>query len=157
MNRRNILAMLTMVAVLLLGAGCGGAPTTTVVLTLSTVGSLPNGTLIGGSDVNIILPTSVSVKAATNVSPGSSSGIVTVSGVATNTNAMSIATQTAANTLNVKVVNPHGFGVGEFATVTLDIDMGAKVTASDFSTTGFMPVDLDGAPIKGLGVVALIQ
>lgn len=170
MNRRNILAMLTIVAAIVLGAGCGGggggsssATPTTVVLTLSTSGTLPGSTLIGGSDVNIILPTGVSVKAAANVAPRSSivtySGVVTVSGVAVDTHAMALATLTGPNTLNVKVVNPNGFGVGEFAKVTCAIDAGAEVVDTDFSTTGFAPVDVDGVAISGLtaSLTATIQ
>ena len=162
MNRRNILAMLTMVGALLLAAGCGGGGAPGVVLTLSTAGTLPNGTLIGGNDVNIVLPPGVRVNMATNASPNSSavnynSDIVKISGVAVNPKAMVIVTQTKANVLNVKIINPYGFDVGEFAKVTLAID--TQVAASDFKTTDFLPVDLNGAPIPGLsvGLTASVQ
>lgn len=144
-----------MVGALLFAAGCGGGGAPGVVLTLSTTGTLPNNTLIGGNDLNIVLPPGVRVNMATNASPNSSavnytSDIVTVSGVAVNPKAMVIVTQTKANVLNVKIINPYGFGVGEFAKVTLAVD--TQVSSSDFNTTDFLPVDLNGVPIPGLTV-----
>jgi len=153
----------------LLYAGCGGgggtSPTqpTTAVVTLSTSGSLPANTVIGGVEMTINLPAGASVKTtsakANKAAIVTYDGVVVVSGVAVGANTLTLGTSLTPEQLEVQVTNPNGFGVGEFATVNFEISTGSTVAPSDFTAVAMTAVDLNGAPIQGLtpGLTAVIQ
>ena len=140
------------------GTGGGGESTpapqpTTVVLKMSTQGTLPSGTQIGGIDVTIALPTGVTVKSVTSP-PETDSGVVVASGLAV-ANSTVLSTYTAATSassgkVRVLLANSNGFGTGEFMTIHCDIASGSTPTASDFSLSGFAAKDLNGIVISGL-------
>jgi hypothetical protein len=170
MKKIRSLVVSSAVAALLLSAGCGGgggsptppAAATTATLTLTSSGTLPAGTQIGGINVTVTIPTTVSVKATPNkVNPSqvTYSGAVTASGVALSTDALTLAALTSPTTVNVQLTNPHGFGVGEFAKIMFDIASGSEVVPGEFSAGSFVAVDLNGAPISGLtaSLEAVIQ
>ncbi len=161
MKKITPLVWLTAAFVLFLYGGCGGSsstpptPTpnaTTAVLTLSSAGTLPANTQIGGVDVTLNLPVGATVKTApSKAAVVTYSGIVTVSGVAVGANAIAIGASPTPEQLKIEVANPSGFGVGEFATVTCDIAAGSNISAADFaSPVAFSAVDLNGVPIQGL-------
>ena len=125
----------------------------TAVLKISTQGTLPSGTQIGGIDVTIALPTGVTVKSVTSP-PETDSGVVVTSGVAAaNSTVLSTytaATSTSTGKVRVLLANSNGFGTGEFMTINCDIALGSTPTASDFSLSGFVAKDLNGVAISGL-------
>ena len=142
------------------GGGGGSTPTpppltqpTTAVLEISTQGTLPSGSQIGGIDVTIALPNGVTVKSATNP-PETDSGVVVTSGVAVENSTVlstyTAATSTSTGNVRVLLANSSGFGTGEFLTIYCDIASGSTPTASDFSVSGFVVKDLNGAAISGL-------
>ena len=135
------------------GGGDGVTQPTTAVLKISTQGTLPSGTQIGGIDITIALPTGVTVKSVTSP-PETDSGVVVTSGVAAaNSTVLSIySPATSASTGNVRVLlaNSTGFGTGEFMTIHCDIASGSIPTASDFSLSGFVARDLNGVLISSL-------
>ena len=160
------------VAALILMFGCGGGsgggtpPATSVVLTLSTSGTLPTGTLIGGVDTTIVLPAGLTLQSnlakavkATASKVVTYSGVLTPSGVAASANAMALASSSVADHLNVKLANPAGFPTGEFVTATFSIPSGATYTDADFSASGTIVDDLNGVPITGItvGITAVMQ
>ncbi|MBI5497668.1 MAG: hypothetical protein HY904_21850 [Deltaproteobacteria bacterium] len=166
---RHLLALGVLGAMSLAGCNCRGpqpspAGPTKAIVKLTTSGSLASGALIGGIDITVSLPAGVSVKATPDsvnervlvVDPG----IATASGVAAGASALAMGTYTlSTRTVALKVVNPIGFGTGEFATVGCDLASGTTVTAADFSAHGFAAVDLNGVTLVGLtpGVTVELQ
>lgn len=142
----------------LMTGGCGGgggeAPPNTVTMTLSSSGDLASGTQIGAIDVTLTIPSGVTMKDSSTKaeSPVTATypNVVKPSGVAANDKAITLATYTAPQTLNIMIANPDGFGIGEFATLTLNITTGSSVTESDFAITSLSAADLNGAAISGL-------
>lgn len=134
------------------GGGAAPAPGTKAIVTLSSAGTLPVGTQIGGITVTVNLPAGVTAK-ATPYSAGSStmvtdSGVVVSSGTATGSYAAGAYFSDAATyKVVVGVVNASGFSAGEFAQVSCDIAAGSSPTAADFSLAGFTARDLNGADI----------
>ena len=150
-----LMAMFGIISLSGCGSGGGGGVTqpTTAVLKISTQGTLPSGTQIGGIDVTITLPTGVTVKSVTSP-PETDSGVVVTSGVAA-ANSTVLSTYTAATSastgkVRVLLANSIGFGTGEFLTVHCDIASGSTPIASDFSLSGFVAKDLNGVAISGL-------
>jgi len=127
------------------------------VLTLSTQGSLPPGSAIGGIEVTVILPPGVAAKA--DKTGATMDNAVVVSGVAQG--ALSAAKFTpAAGTAPARVglalVKTTGFGIGEFATLNLDIT-GALPRLTDFSTASMSVSDTNGTAITGLTPALSLQ
>jgi hypothetical protein len=50
------------------------------------------------------------------------------------------------------LANSSGFGIGEYATVNCDIIAGYNPTQADFSLTGIVVKDLNGASLNGISV-----
>ena len=93
------------------GGGDGVTQPMTAVLKISTQGTLPSGTQIGGIDVTIALPTGVTVKSVTSP-PETDSGVVVTSGVAAaNSTVLSTYTAaTSASTGKVRVLLANSMG-----------------------------------------------
>jgi hypothetical protein len=157
-----LMALVGMISLSGCGGGGGGEGTpapqpatqpTSAVLNISTQGTLPGGTQIGGLDVTLALPAGVTVKSVTSP-PETDSGVVVTSGVAA-ANSTVLSTYTAAagasaGKVRVLLANPNGFGTGEFMTIHCDIAPGNTPTASDFILSGFVASDLNGVAISGL-------
>ena len=135
---------------------------TNAVLNISTTGTLPAGTLIGGIDISVSLAPGVSLKTTANA-PETDAGVVTASGVAVSDSTVlatySAPSGTIPGTARVLIVNTNGFGTGEFATINCDIAAGSDPQATDFSLINFKVKDLVGAAITGLttGFTAVIR
>lgn len=170
MNRR-ILSKLAIVSFTLLtifgcgggGGGGGGAPSpgdgTTptgpqAVVTLSTQGTLPAGTTIGGVDCTVQLPALVTCKSdATGLTDPSAT---VASGQAQGGTLVGNFTA-ASGKVRIAVIKTSGFGIGEFATLNLDIT-GSTPNASDFSVSGLSVVDFNsGQIINGLTATTTVQ
>ncbi len=128
---------------------------TKAVLTLGTSGTLSSGN-ISAIGLTITLPNGVTVK--TDANGNVDSTVVVPSGVdagaASVTAIYTAATTTLQGKLNFLITstNLNGFGTGEFATVTCDINSG-NPNAGDFSMSNFSnfsPYDLLFNPITGL-------
>jgi hypothetical protein len=143
--------------------GCTGvgkgvqAQPTTAVLTLSTQGSLPSGSAIGGINVTVTLPPGVTAKA--DKMGATLENVVIASGGAHG--ALSAAKFTPAEgavpgRLGLALVKTEGFGTGEFATLNLDIT-GAPPRLADFSTAAMSVSDVNGAAITGLIAALSLQ
>ena len=160
MNNLSLASLILALSLTVLAA-CNGdngsAPSsqqTTAVMKIETTGSLDQGTMIGGITVAGVLPAGVTVKATPDAqNPAvlvTDSDVVIASGV-TGTNASTFATYDATNrNVTIQVYAQDGFGIGEFVTVTCDITPGASPTAGSFGVEGFVPKDLNGAPIGTL-------
>ena len=150
---------------LLMITACGGggaAAPTKAIITISASGPLANGTLIGGIDSALNLPAGVSVKATADAANPAAlvtdAGVLAASGVAAGTNTTVLGTYTPAPpAVTIKVINPAGFGTGEFVTVNCDIAAGSMVKAFDFSATALTAVDLNGAAITGLNAGLTVE
>jgi len=171
MNCKRLLACLALISTLFVtacgGGGGGGGSTgggnntpqpTTAVVKISTSGSLPAGTQIGGVDVTLNLPAGVAVASSPDSgNPAvlvTNAGKVAASGVAVGANTNTLSTYVSASNaaqVIIHVANPNGFAVGEFVTVNCDISAGHNPVVSDFSVTGFHAVDLYGVGITVLG------
>lgn len=132
---------------------------TKAVVKISTSGPLAAGAQIGGIDVTLNLPDGVIVAASQDSgNPAilvTNTGRVTASGAAAGTNTNILATYVSSSgaeqgQIVIHLVNPNGFFVGEFVTVSCDIIAGHNPVQSDFSLTGFHAVDILGAGIQGL-------
>lgn len=169
MKKISLATVLLSACAFLVFASCGGggdapapAPSNTAILTLSSSGTLPANTQIGGIDLTITLPSGSAVKAK-SVSKGvlaTYSGGIVASGVAAGANTIVLASSPAESQLSVKLANAIGFGTGEFAQVTCDLVVGSSVTEADFTNpTSFVVVDLNGIPIPGLtgSLTAVVQ
>lgn len=172
MKRSLITGFLMVIALIIIISGCGGAgggettttpppiipPQTTpqatiAVLKISSQGTLPSGSLIGGIDITVTLPSGVTVKNQTNP-PETDAGVVVTSALAVS-NSTLLSTYTAASgatkgAVRVIIANSNGFGTGEFVTVNCNIAAGSSPTASDFSVSNLLVKDLNGTTINGL-------
>jgi hypothetical protein len=155
MKKRMLSAMIgALVAITLAGCGGGGsggdggAPVVTshgAQLLFRTEGVLPTGNM-SGIGVTLELPATVSVKKSS--SGMVDAGVVSLSGVTAGKASLLTPVYTAASgsvaaTLSFVLSSSDaaGFGVGEFAKVTLDVP-GALPVAADFKIKSFSPVDL---------------
>lgn len=138
------------------GDGGGGTPSTgtQAVVTLSTQGTLPPGTNIGGIDCTVQLPSGVTCKSdATGLTDATAA---VASGAAEGGTLVGNFTA-ATGKVRIAVIKTSGFGPGEFATLNLDLS-GAAPSASDFSVSGLSVVDFNnGAIISGLTATAAVQ
>lgn len=133
---------------------------TTMVLTMSTQGTLADGIQIGGIDITVSLASGVWAKSTSNP-PQTDAGVVVASGMASS-NSQLLATYTPPSgsthgSARLLIINANGFGIGEFATVTGDIAAGYNPTSADFSVTSLAVTDLNGAPIIGLTVAFAVS
>ena len=124
------------------------------VVKIRTTGALATGARIGGIEIVLALPAGVSVKTVPNGSVyhefETAPGVVVASGAAAGSNPLVALYTPMTNTVRIALVNPDGFGIGEFVTVNCDIAPGTNVAPSGFSTSGFSALNLDGTPITGL-------
>lgn len=127
--------------------------TPTAALKLSTQGTLPAGTVIGGIDATVNLRSGVSCKSDSDGT--TQSGVVKASGVALNGTAVAKFTAASGATpgqIKMAVIKAEGFTAGEFVTVTIDFT-GDAPKASDFTIAGTPSiVDVNGVPISGLTI-----
>ena len=141
------------------GGDSGGGTTqlTTAIVKLTTTGTLPSTTQIGGIDVTLQLPQGVTVKSTTNP-PETDSGVVTASGVAASNSSLVSTFTTSTRIVHILLANPNGFGTGEFATVNCSIAAGSSPKQTDFSVSTMITKDLTGNSISGLtaGLTATI-
>ena len=170
MKRTTVILLLLATTTILSACGGGGGGSTpaatTATIKISTQGTFPLGTLIGGINVTLVLPAGVTVKATPDPVNTSvlvtDSGVVISSGVAVSNSTIlatySAATSSVAGTVNIQIANPNGFVKGEFVTVSAGIATG-NPTASNFSLPSFAAVDLNGTPLGALTatLVATIQ
>lgn len=154
MNKISMVS-LTMFLAATLFAACGGGGggggrqgPTTAVLTLSTEGT---PTSLIGVGVTVVLPSGVTVKTDSNGDVDSS--VVTAGGVAAGQATIlavyTAATSTPASLSLVVSSTTSSFSVGQFAIVHCDVHSGSP-KASDFTLTGFDPLDLHANTISGL-------
>ncbi len=170
MKKTLILGLLVSFILVSTLVGCGGGtsddppvPTTATIKIMAT-GDLAAGTLIGGVNVNLVLPAGVTVKATADAANPAvmvtNAGVVAASGVATGANTLTTATYNATtNTVAIHLANDTGFATGEFVTVNADIAVGTIPTVTSFGVSGLNAVDLNGATITGLtaGFTAAVQ
>jgi hypothetical protein len=158
-----VMGLAILSAMVLTVCGCAGvgkgvpAQPATAVLTLSTQGSLPPGSAIGGINVTVTLPPGVTAKA--DKVGATMENVVVASGVAQG--ALSAAKFTPAEgaapgRVGLALVKTEGFGTGEFATLNLDIT-GAPPRPTDFSTAGMGVSDTNGTAITGLTATLSLQ
>jgi len=160
MKKLSLASLILALSLTLLSA-CGGGSSsdppfqpTKAVIKIETTGTLDDGVMIGGITVTGVLPIGVTVKATPDAqNPAvlvTDSNVVIASG-ATGTNASTFATYNATDRkVSIQVYDLDGFGIGEFVTVTCDIASGTTPTAGSFGLEGFIPKDLNGAPIGTL-------
>jgi hypothetical protein len=180
MRKTTAMATVMFVAALLLFSACKGSSTepasqtntqpsvqpsvqpTSVVVKLSTVGTLSTGKKIGAIDVTLALAPGVTLKSTENP-PATDSGVVAASGVAAANSLVAAnytaATSTLPGTVHIGLINVNGFATGEFATVNGDIAAGSAPGVSDFSVTALTVDDIDGAPLAGMtaGIAAELR
>lgn len=155
------------------GGGAGIQPTVATV-TLATQGTLPAGKALSGIGITLQLPSGVTPAVAADGTVGS--GVVKASGVSANDGSQSIPTYytpgsaTTPGTLSFVLASSvaDGFGIGEFATVTLNIAPGtinfatvnlnstagsASSVATDLKLTSFSPRDLSGTEVDNISVI----
>jgi hypothetical protein len=142
------------------GGGGGGAAPQTATLKLSTSGTLLQGTSFAGIGVTVTLPAGVTVR--TDPSGAVANGVVTVSGVAAPGIVISVYTPASGGSpatlaLSMASTATTGFGTGEFVTVTCNRASGISPQFADFALTGFNPFDLNGNPVTGLTVGAIVE
>ncbi len=157
--------------------GCGNsgggeieAPIPASQPTTATVRIFTQGTLIGtkiyGVDIYTSLPAGVTIKATADTVNSSvfmvNQGLVAASGVGVGTQVQVLATYTAASSssagkVHIRIMNPDGFGTGEFATAVCDIAAGYTPKEADFSQAGFIAYDVNGAPISGLNAAITVE
>jgi hypothetical protein len=152
-------------------AACGGgngnsdpaSSQRTAQVKLADSGTLASN--LSGLEITIALPPGVTP--AVDANGALQVSVVTPSGVAANSTILpdkSMYTpQQGSNPGHLTIVlaskETGGFGIGEFAEVTLSVAAGANPLASEFVATGFAPVDLSGNTVTGLTptVTATIQ
>jgi hypothetical protein len=141
------------------GGGGGGSAVlplpTTATISISTSGTLDPGVMIGGINVSLVLPSGVTVKSTPDALNPSVSvtnpGVVIVSGVTgTNATAPYNTYDVADRKLNIYVIDPGGFGTGEFVKVRCNITLGDTPESSSFGLVDFSPKDINGNDIAGL-------
>jgi len=175
--KRTLLFLVTLCFLLQL-AGCGGggggggggtpassASPAVITVTLSTIGTLPSGKLIGDIEITLNLPHGVTVKASPSLINSSilvpNDGVIVLQvAAATATTQILTATyvQGATNKVVIKLINANGLGIGEFAKINCDVASGSTPSIADISissnvasTTGVF--DLDTAALPGVQVV----
>jgi len=117
----------------------GNVTATSITVKLSTKGILTAPNTIGGVEVIINLPAGVSI---VNTAGDASAAVVASGVAATGSTAGANFVAGAPNTVKVILVKqPAGFGVGEFATVTLAKTNGSVVTPAHFFVSGFKAVN----------------
>jgi hypothetical protein len=136
---------------------CGGGsssapPSTTATLKLSATGTLHQGTSLAGIGITLTLPAGVTIK--TDSGGAVVNGYVNVTGEASPESVIAVfipASGTTPATLALIVASTAaaGFGTGEFATVTCDLN-GTSPKLSDFGLSNFKPYDLNGNLVIGL-------
>jgi hypothetical protein len=138
------------------------------VITLSTSGALPAGTLIYGARATINLPAGVTAKASPSSADPSQmvtdNGVVVAAGASVGAELVLASYTTSTTTppthsIELNVAKSDGFSTGDFVTVNCDIAAGSNPAATDFPVTDFEAVDQNGATITGLtvGMTAAIQ
>ncbi len=149
---------LTFILMLLMLAACGStgggnnaAPQpTAAVISLATSGT---ATVIYGIDVTLALPPGVTANSTVNP-PWTDDGVVTASGAAAPDSitygVYSAASGTFPATIKIVIASAHGFSMGEFSTVNCSISAGYSPTVEDFSLSGLVTKDMNGADIAGL-------
>lgn len=160
--KRGLLSGLAILSLLILVlSGCAGAGkgataqlaatgASSTVVTLSTNGTLPEGKSIGGIDVTLNLPPRVTVKA--DKTSETLPGVVVSSGVAQDAPLVAKFTPAAGDAparVRVVLLKLSGFKIGEFATLSLEVD-GPVPPLSDFSTTKVTITDINGMTLNGL-------
>lgn len=141
-------------------AGCGGgdgesSTPTTAVIQLSSQGILDAGKAVRGFTATIELPAGVTVKTGTGGTVDAAviepSGLLEGSAGTIGPVIYTPATTTAKAMLDVTLLSTvaAGVGVGEYATITLNLS-GVNPAATDFNVTSFSPVDLSFADLAGL-------
>jgi hypothetical protein len=124
---------------------------------LSTQGTLPAGTLIGGVDVIMNLPAGVTAKA--DAAGATEAGICNASGLAGGGTTVAKFTATAGaapGQLRMAVIKAEGFNVGEFVTANLDFT-GDAPAASGFTVATLSVTDINGNTISGMTVAPAVQ
>ncbi|MDH4161830.1 MAG: hypothetical protein OEW15_03955 [Nitrospirota bacterium] len=149
-----LLMLLTLSLLAACGGGGGGGATAPVVeptqafVKISTSGTLPSGTLVGGVDVTVTLPSGVTV--ASTTPPQTDAGVVAGSGLAGSSASAMGTYGSSENAVRVLLADPDGMAAGEFATVTCAIASGSSPSASDFTVSSATVKDLNGAAISGM-------
>lgn len=135
------------------GGGGTNAPSQRVAaLKLATSGT-PSA-LLAGIDITVTLPSGVTP--ALNSDGTVATTVATVSGVAApGTMLAPVYTQasgTVKGTLRLAMASSitAGFGAGEFATVSCVVATGSTPAQSDFTLSGFNPIDVNGSTATGL-------
>ncbi|MFZ4856246.1 MAG: hypothetical protein ACOYL3_07600 [Desulfuromonadaceae bacterium] len=162
MNKMS-LAGVFMIMTMITGCGGGGSSTpspitpitpTTAVLKFSSQGTLPDGKAVAGVRATVELPAGVSVK--TTGTGDVDTTVVVPSGLFDKQDNLLPVTYTAATanakaTLSFSIVSlkPAGAGVGEYATLTLNLS-GVSPVVSDYRITLFNPRDMSGGDITAL-------
>ncbi len=166
MKKRALSGLLMFIIALFTVAGCKSSGNdvtyqqpTTATLKIVSQGTLTTGQQIGSVEVTVNLPSGVTVQATPDPVNHDvlviNSGVVTASGVAAGTNTSTnesiytAATTTMPGKVTVHLVNPDGFGTGEFVTVNCDIVTGFFPTAADFNVplTEFKVWDIPNADV----------
>ena len=159
MNKMS-LAVVFMILTMITGCGGGGSSPpssitpTTAVLKFSSQGTLPDGKAVAGVRATVELPTGVSVK--TTGTGDVDTTVVVPSGLFDKQDTLLPVTYTAATanakaTLSFSIVSTKaaGAGVGEYATLTLNLT-GGSPSLADFKIISFDPIDLSFGHITAL-------
>ncbi len=157
--KKILMALFLIVSTMMTGCGGGGggsstpaAAPTTAVVKLSSQGTLPPGAALAGVGVTLELPAGVTVKSdgggVPDVSVVVPSGLMGGAGnavVVAGSLSYTAATATIKAKLNFTLLSnvPGGVGVGEYATLTLNL-AGVTPAATEFTVTLFDPIDLLG-------------
>lgn len=167
---------------LLFMAGCGGnsdngSGASTTRVTLATQGTLPAGKALSGIDVTLQLPTGVTPAVTANGAVDIN--VVKTSGVLVNNASLFTityypASDTEPGTLNFVIysTDADGFGIGEFAVVTLNkaaravdfatvsqnISAGTTpLVTTDYRVTSSSPRDLAGDEVNSVNVTLTVE
>lgn len=118
----------------------GNTAATSITLKLSTAGTLAVANSIGGIQVTINLPPGVSIaNIGGDASSALSASLLTTGATIGAGFVDAVAGQPA--TVKIVVTKTSGFGIGEFATVTLTKTAGSVVTPAHLILTGFKAVN----------------
>jgi len=170
----GLLLVLTSMQLSGCGGGGGGNPSvpnhqdTKLVMKVMTSGALTNGNLIGAIDLTVEVPGGVSVKATPDTQNPSilvtDAGVVVPSGAAA-ADSLLVATfappqGNAPGRLRILIVNANGFGTGEFATVTFDLERSGFPNTSEPVVLNFTASAQAGQAITSLltpGYTAVLE
>ena len=161
----------------LTGCGDNGSVANTSRVILSTQGSLPVGAALSGVDVTLQLPTGITPRLAADgtvdISVVKGSGVITgKAGIFTVT--YTPASGTLPGTLNFVIYSTavDGFGIGEFATVTMnkaahEVDFAAVgqnmaagttlLVSTDYKVKSFSPRDLAGSIVNTINIALAVE